>query len=469
LVTQTVTTETGPLFKQEYAYDKAGNLIRKDDSVLGTDRFFYDPVGRIIRQIDPVGQAQQYLYDKAGDSLNTAINASAPDDPDFKWERTGELAGQTYRSDRAGNLFERTDAQGKTEFVWDVNGRLIESISGGHTTTYRYDPLGRRIAKQTGDTTVRFVWDGDVMTGELRLEAKGDGEPVCTRVREWVYYPGSFEPLAMVQADGLAGENERIYYYANDPNGCPTRLLDENGKVVWAALYDAWGKVKKLPVDEVDQPLRLQGQYFDGETGLCYNRFRYYCPEIGAFVSADPLGLAAGKNLYSYAKNTWSFIDPLGLCKKGLGDATTSPWLNDPRTGVRMHLEEFRNGGSFLTTRKVYDKVIDGKRMIGYPDNTMYITKKGYMDKLFSEANGDIAVLEKRLGFDPGHFAKNGGLVRVDIKNPLLHNARMPSGLEMGANNHFKWGGYTSGGAPEAVINQVPNTDEFRAIKFLDW
>jgi hypothetical protein len=181
------------------------------------------------------------------------------------------------------------------------------------------------------------------------------------------------------------------------------------------------------------------------------------------------LGLTAGKNLYSYAKNTWSFIDPLGLCKKGLGDANTSPWLSDPRTGVRMHLEEFRNGGSFLTTRNVYDKVIDGKKMIGYPDNTMYITKKGYMDKLFSEANGDISVLEKRLGFDSGHFAKNGGLVRVDIKNPLLHNARMPSGLEMGANNHFKWGGYTSGGAPEAVINQVPNTNEFRTIKFLDW
>jgi hypothetical protein len=87
--------------------------------------------------------------------------------------------------------------------------------------------------------TTRFVWDGDALIGELRLEAKGDGEPVCTRVREWVYYPGSFEPLTMVEADGLTGEadatganaaNERVYYYANDPNGCPTRLLDEDGR-----------------------------------------------------------------------------------------------------------------------------------------------------------------------------------------------------------------------------------------------
>ncbi|MGD8399854.1 MAG: RHS domain-containing protein, partial [Bacillota bacterium] len=93
-----------------------------------------------------------------------------------------------------------------------------------------------------------------------------------------MYYPGSFEPLALVEADGLTGEtdatetaktaNERVYYYCNLPNGCPERLLDEDGKIVWAARYDAFGKVKKLPVDEVEQPIRLQGQYFDEETGL---------------------------------------------------------------------------------------------------------------------------------------------------------------------------------------------------------
>jgi RHS repeat-associated protein len=215
----------------------------------------------------------------------------------------------------------------KTEFVWDGNGRLVESVSNRQTTTYRYDPLGRRISKQSGDTTVRFVWDGDALLGELRSEAKGDGELVCTRVREWVYYPGRFEPLAIVEADGLAEEadatganaaneaNERIYYYANEPNGCPTRLIDEDGKAVWAALYDAWGnRVTKLPlmakdkgwlVNEVDQPLRLQGQYFDVETGLAYNRWRYYCPEIGAFVSQDPLGLAAGENVYQFAENVF--------------------------------------------------------------------------------------------------------------------------------------------------------------------
>jgi len=129
----------------------------------------------------------------------------------------------------------------------------------------------------------------------------------------------------MLVTDTTCKDNEareRIYYYVNDPNGCPTRLLDESGKVVWAARYEAWGKVKKLIVNDVDQPLRLQGQYFDRETGLHYNRFRYYCAEIGAFVSQDPLKLAAGENIYLYAPNVQKWIDPLGLCKKGINSSS---------------------------------------------------------------------------------------------------------------------------------------------------
>jgi RHS repeat-associated protein len=89
--------------------------------------------------------------------------------------------------------------------------------------------------------------------------------------------------------------------------------LDESGKVVWAARYDAWGKVKKFVVNEVEQPLRLQGQYFDRETGLYYNRFRYYEPHVGSFISQDPLGLLAGENFYKFAPNIYAWSDPLGL------------------------------------------------------------------------------------------------------------------------------------------------------------
>ena len=63
----------------------------------------------------------------------------------------------------------------------------------------------------------------------------------------------------------------------------------------------------------VEQPLRFQGQYFDQETGLHYNRFRYYDPIIGRFVHQDPIGLYGEENLYGYGPNPLDWIDPEGL------------------------------------------------------------------------------------------------------------------------------------------------------------
>jgi hypothetical protein len=153
--------------------------------------------------------------------------------------------------------------------------------------------------------------------------------------------------------------------------------------------------------------------------------------------------------------------------EKGLGDATTSPWLNDRRVGVRLHLEEFRNGASYVLTKDQYNAFIRNKSVLGREDNSLYIARKDFVDKIFHEAKGNIEIIEKRLGFSKGWFSQGGGLVRVDIKNPLLHNIRMPSGLEKGANEFFRPGGYTSGGVPEAVIDNVPNTGENRSITFI--
>ncbi|WP_254891947.1 RHS repeat-associated core domain-containing protein, partial [Salmonella enterica] len=76
------------------------------------------------------------------------------------------------------------------------------------------------------------------------------------------------------------------------------------------------------------QPLRLPGQYFDDETGLHYNLFRYYAPECGRFVSQDPIGLNGGINLYQYAPNPLSWIDPWGLIGKPLNSPLTDKWLD---------------------------------------------------------------------------------------------------------------------------------------------
>ncbi|WP_189569360.1 RHS repeat-associated core domain-containing protein, partial [Pseudoduganella plicata] len=125
----------------------------------------------------------------------------------------------------------------------------------------------------------------------------------------------------------------------------PRELTDSDGRVVWAAQYRAWGNVLRVVDEEVAttpaagdaqllddaQPIRFQGQYFDNETGLHYNRFRYYDPDIGRFISIDPLGLAGAANTFGYAINPVQWVDPLGLspCRPSLGlsyDKSTRTW-----------------------------------------------------------------------------------------------------------------------------------------------
>ena len=89
-------------------------------------------------------------------------------------------------------------------------------------------------------------------------------------------------------------------------------MTDAQGQIVWQATYRAWGTIEALVVNQVEQNLRFQGQYFDDETGLHYNTFRYYDPEVGRFITQDPIGLLGGDNLYQYAPSPIGWVDPLG-------------------------------------------------------------------------------------------------------------------------------------------------------------
>lgn len=125
---------------------------------------------------------------------------------------------------------------------------------------------------------------------------------------------GSYEPLARI--DG--GPQAQVFYFHTAPNGEPESLTDSNGTLRWQGHSSAWGKTKYEENQQhldYSQNLRLQGQYLDRETGLHYNLFRYYDPDIGRFTQHDPIGLAGGINLYQYAPNPLGWVDPLGLSK----------------------------------------------------------------------------------------------------------------------------------------------------------
>ena len=95
-------------------------------------------------------------------------------------------------------------------------------------------------------------------------------------------------------------------------------MTDIHGNLLWYGEYTAWGRLKKdgRVYKDAHQPFRLQNQYYDEETGLHYNLFRYYEPEAGRFVNQDPIGLWGGANLYSFAPNVATWTDTLGLKQK---------------------------------------------------------------------------------------------------------------------------------------------------------
>ncbi len=176
----------------------------------------------------------------------------------------------------------------------------------GRQATYKYDAFGRRIKKTVTDksgkpTTTEFLWQGD------NLIAETDNKE---HYQSYIYEPNSFKPLALIVG---RGKEHKVYHYQLDHIGTPLDLTNREGKAVWSAQYLAYGTIYTQHTEEVTNPLRFQGQYFDQETGLHYNRHRYYNPKNGLFTTADPIGLAGGLNNYQYVKNPTGFVDPLGL------------------------------------------------------------------------------------------------------------------------------------------------------------
>jgi RHS repeat-associated protein len=323
LLRQQIGTAVRSVAERQYQYDAASNLLIKTDAAKGRDEYIYDPMGRLIEHINPEGRVEELLYDPAGDLLKPAAQTSSQD-------RILVHKNTVYTFDATGNLIERIDDQGRTTFEWDCYNRLCMAIINKDSTlstlTMAYDALGRRIRKQHNDKLTFFAWDGDRLLSE---QTQGDG------VREYVYYPDSFEPLAVIDA------NKQVFFIHNDHIGLPHEVTDRAGNIVWSARYDSMAKVDKLFVSNFHNPIRMQGQYADNEIGIYYNRNRYYDPHIGAFISQDPLGLDAGLNLYRYAPNVWKWVDPLGLtCVSKRKVKDLKPLHSDDTIGPRPDLQK---------------------------------------------------------------------------------------------------------------------------------
>ncbi|MBI6583771.1 RHS domain-containing protein [Pseudomonas synxantha] len=304
-----VTQQENYLYQRQYDYDKSGNLIRLLDTRKGEHRYHYDPLARLTRADHSQDVQERFAHNPAGNLLMQDRPG-----PDIVAANRLVIQGDRhYDYDAFGNLIRERRGKGKqlvTEYGYDCQHRLISVTKpNGETASYRYDPFGRRISKTVDGKTTEFFWQGDKLIAEHHAD----------RHRSYIYEPGSFRPLALLE--GFGPKATTPYHYQLDHLGTPQELTTPEGEIVWSAHYRAYGQIARLDVGKIDNPLRFQGQYFDQESGLHYNRHRYYNPDIGRYLTPDPVKLAGGVNAYRYAPNPTGWIDPLGLnsCPGGDG------------------------------------------------------------------------------------------------------------------------------------------------------
>ena len=353
----------------QYTWDVDDRLKMVIDATRGPIRYEHDRLGNLAAATYVDGRVDLRMPDAVGNLFRTAARGDRKYGPAGQLLEARKPDGSTtrYDYDAEGNLVSKVESDaggvvvGTWTYAWNGAGMLSAvERPDGETVRFAYDALGRRLSKTFGVSVTRWIWDGHVPlhewveSGGAAAEPASDLSPsderkldeVAARRRQaalaarppqgppvaltllppsldrgtreapitWLFDPETFAPMGK-----LVG-NAR-YAIITDHLGTPTTMYDAAGTEVWSASIDIYGNLRDIAGDKQACPFRWPGQYEDPETGLYYNRFRYYSPDSGHYVNSDPIGLVGGVELYGYASDPGIWIDPLGLSRCGPGEA----------------------------------------------------------------------------------------------------------------------------------------------------
>jgi RHS repeat-associated protein len=300
-----------------YDYSEADELTHVQRATGETVELEYD-VRRHLSRRQRGKNVEGFSADRAGNYQETQ-----PQAPPRRYGTGNQLLlrGEVeYVHDARGFLVEQrrtvpgSAAAERTRYEWNGWGRLAAVELPDETRVeFGYDPFARRVAKRVlkDDQVVsshHYVWDLLSMVHDVPLDATAkDGS-----LRTYLYYDNDDE-LPIAHLEGR--EPSAWMYYVGALTGAPEQIVDGAGKLLGELDYQAFGRAE-LKRGSATTPFRFPGQQEDAETGLHYNRYRYYDPDTGRYISPDPVGIAGGLNLYSYGPNPIAWVDPMGWAPK---------------------------------------------------------------------------------------------------------------------------------------------------------
>ena len=313
-------------------YDVRGLLTRLVLPNGVTTTYEYDGAARLTRLLyesTAAGVLGDLTYQHASDGrrIRTGGTFARIALPDATATATYDAANQqlafgdrTMSFDDNGNLVQLTEPGSTTLFTWDARDRLRAISTGGSLTTLTYDALGRRSGRTVDGLTTTFQYS----RGDVVRESRVGGD---------VLY------LRGLAVDQQFYENQDTGYLL-DGSQTTIALVDAGGALSQSFTYEPFGRT-----ETTGDPDRVRYQFTGRErdsADLYYFRARYYSPRLGRFIQPDPLGLAAGVNLYAYASNDpISLIDPFGL-KTFVAHGTSTQGTSDDWPEF---LDALRKGG----------------------------------------------------------------------------------------------------------------------------
>ena len=348
----------------EYRVNKNGQVTDVLNGLRHSEHYRYDSqlnlTQKAQRETDALGQ---YQFEAANDASFGMKQRNG---------RITRFGNKTYKYDELGRLHSKTETKKgfrpvTTYYKWNSQSQLVELHSPFKGSwRYEYDSFGRRITKYqiqtdqpqpnqvinmpiranqdywhkinelwekeaqsqsektsqklTALSGYRYLYKQNQLVAEAPLQINGvEGNLALTQANwadaiYWLYQEDNFTPTARY-------EKGQLHYTVADQVGTITELLTEDGYIDYRQKLNLWGEAEidghRHYAANDSNPLkcnhRFVGQYYDDESELHYNRFRYYSPETGQYISHDPIGLLGGFNPYGYVFNPSGWIDPFGL------------------------------------------------------------------------------------------------------------------------------------------------------------